>query len=250
MPSVRALRRGLRLLMHVVDSDQPLGVNELSRRLELPKGTVSRLLSTLVDEGYVACSPLTGLYSAGRELVWRLTGARLDAELLTATREALIRLRDVSGETAALYVPVWPERVCIEQVQSRSGLRRIHELGERWALTRGAGGRAYLAFATEEEVERTLQARPLDPGSPYSDPDRFRAALAQIRQDGYAVALSEHIVDGMSGMAAPVFRPGKSEPVAMLSIAGPEVRWNREAMTRVAPVMVEIAAQLSRQLEQ
>lgn len=232
--------------MEIVDSEHPLGVNELARRTRLAKGTVSRLLGTMVEDGYLTCGELDGLYSAGREIVWRLAGPSLHSDLRRAIREAMTRLRDASGETVALYVPVWPERVCIEQVESRSGLRRIHEPGERWSLSSGSAGRAYLAYVSEQEVARTLAARPLVAVTPHSitDPELFRAALAEIRRDGYSVAFSERF-DGMSGMAAPIFLHGREAPAAMISIAGPQVRWHREAMSAFAPLLLETVRSLS-----
>lgn len=245
MPKVRALERGLRLLSEVIDSDQAMGVNELARVSRLPKGTVSRLLATLVGCGYLTCSPGDGRYSPGPEVIRRMLGPNLTSSFKAAARDAMTRLRDTAGETVAIHVPVWPDRVCLEQVESLSGLRRIHNIGEPNPLTVASPGRCYLAFAPEDEVKRTLAVRPPTHITPYTitDTEEFMADLAGVRAVGYAIAVSETIV-GMCGVAAPVFgQTGK--PIAMISIAGPEVRWDRQAMVEFAPILLEATARLS-----
>lgn len=243
--SVRALERGLRLLTEVLDFERAVGVNELARSAQLPKGTVSRLLATLVRCGYLSCNPLDGLYSPGPEAVRRLLGPALTGSFRAAVREAMTMLRDASGETVALQVPVWPDRVCVEQVESLSGLRRVHNIGERKPLTTASPGRCYLAFVSEEEVERALQARPPEPMTPFTitEPDLLRQELARVRADGYAITISESIV-GMCGIAAPILGQ-EGRPIAMISVAGPEVRWNRSAMVKFAPTLIETTSRLS-----
>ena len=51
MQSVQSIDRAFQLLGEV--ADDPAGISELSRRLDLPTSTVARLLSTL--EGLGAC---------------------------------------------------------------------------------------------------------------------------------------------------------------------------------------------------
>lgn len=49
---MRSVRTTFRSLDAVADN-QPIGVSELARRLELPKSTVQRSLATLVDLGWI-----------------------------------------------------------------------------------------------------------------------------------------------------------------------------------------------------
>lgn len=245
MPQVRSLQRGVELLFLLLDSDRPLGVTELANQTGLPKPTVSRLLGTLVAGDYVAWEPGSGLYTIGPEVARRFVMARLDAPLHARIRAAMHTLRDRSGETVGLWVPVYPDRVCIEQAESHNGLRRVHEIGRRWPLTSGSSGRAYLAFTDDAEVERTLALRPLQRITPFTIVDRreFYEALARVRAEGYAMAVSQTNL-GMGGMSAPILGPDV-RPIAMLGISGPEPRWGMEAMRAFAPDLLEATRSLS-----
>lgn len=246
MPSVRALSRGLSILSEILCSVSPLGVNELARRTDLPKGTVSRLLRTLVETGYVSMTPVEGRYAVGRELVAHGSSSVLSPNVRLAIHDTMRKLRDASGETAAIYLPVWPDRVCVDQVESHSGLRRVHPPGEVRPMTTGAAGRVFLAYMTEAEVRRTVEARPLRKAGPNSItdlPQLFRT-LELLRREGFATAISERR-DGMSGLAAPLFKPGSTQPVGVLNLAGPETRFHLEAMRGLAPYFVQLVNELT-----
>ena len=244
MPAVRALARGLDVLFAVVDAGEPIGLGELARRTQLHKATVSRLLGTLVDTGYVAHNMVRGTYGVGPEAARRVLLGAVDSELQEAVRAVLADLRDVSGETVGLFIPAWPDRICVDQAESRSGLRRVFVLGERSPLTVGSTGRSYLAHVSEAEVRAVLRLRPLAPPTPQApyDQEWFVAQLEHIRREGFGMSDYEGIV-GMCAMGAPVLGSDQ-RPIAMLAISGPSGRWTTEARLEFAPTLVTAARSL------
>ncbi|MCA1647992.1 MAG: IclR family transcriptional regulator [Chloroflexi bacterium] len=245
MPPVRALQRGLDVLFAIVDAGEAVGLGELARRTQLHKATVSRLLGTLVDGGYVSHNLVHGTYGIGAEAARRLLHGSVESELQHLAGLVLGELRDLSGETAGLFIPTWPDRICIDQAESRSGLRRIFVLGERSPLTHGSTGRSYLAHVSEAEVRAVLRLRPLaapTAQAPY-DEAWFLADLARIRANGFGLSDYEGIV-GMCAMGAPVCG-ADNRPVAMLAISGPSGRWTTDARLDFAPTLVRAAARLS-----
>jgi len=68
--SVQSLERALSILVVLGQRDEPVGVTWVANRLELPKSTVHRLLSTLERAGFAARSP-EGRYALGTRL-WEL----------------------------------------------------------------------------------------------------------------------------------------------------------------------------------
>lgn len=245
MPPVRALQRGVQVLFEVFDHDRPVSVSEIAQRTQLPKPTVSRLLGTLVKDGYLSHNPVSGYYTVGPEVLRRFLVPALNTVLKGQIRESMVRLRDASGETASVWVPAWPDRICIDQVESRSGLRRIHDIGERRSLTAGAVGRAYLAFVDDTEVDTALKVRPLEALTPYSTVSLydFREELKRTRECGYTISVAQTIL-GMTGVAAPIF--GRDDrPIAMISVSGPEARWNLEAMEEFVALLLAETRDLS-----
>lgn len=246
MPPVRALQRGMQVMFEVLDRDRPVSVGEIAQRTQLPKPTVSRLLGTLVKDGYLSHNPVSGYYTLGPEVLRRFLVPVLDTVLKGQIRESMVRLRDASGETASAWVPAWPDRFCIDQVESRSGLRRVHDIGEHRSLTAGAVGRAYLAFVDDTEMESALKVRPLEALTPYStvSPYDFRKELKRTRERGYTISVAETIL-GMAGVAAPIF-DREDRPIAMISVSGPESRWSLQAMEEFATLLLAETADLSK----
>ena len=67
-------------------------------------------------------------------------------------------LRDLTGETVGLSVRVGEELLHIDQVESRSELRRTFEIGKALPLWAGAPSRVLLADLPDHEVERIIRA--------------------------------------------------------------------------------------------
>lgn len=244
-PQVQSLTRGLELFKAILNSGGSQSLTALSQQAGLHKATASRLLRTLVNVGFVELDQ-QGHYRVHPGLTANLGLMPFRAELQLQISAAMVELRDACGETAALYVAVWPDRILVAQEESRLGLRRVHTVGERWPLTVGANGRAYLAFATDEQVDRALEERPLSAALTDRQPPteaEFRAQLAEAREKGYAIA-QEDVMSGMSGVAAPIL-DGLGRPIATLGLSGPVSRWNTGTIGDHVPLLLRCAARLS-----
>src|SRR5438105_13356388 len=100
----QAIDRAAQLLVRVVESTQPLGVNELAERSGLPKSTTSRLLGALERQGLVQRTGERGRLHPGPVLLRFATGDSSSA-LQELAAPSLRRLADASGETINLAVP-------------------------------------------------------------------------------------------------------------------------------------------------
>ncbi len=69
MAVVKSADRVVRILEAIASGDGGLTHGELSRMLGIPKGSLSSLLSNLVDRGYLAFDPLGKLYTLGSEIL-------------------------------------------------------------------------------------------------------------------------------------------------------------------------------------
>ncbi len=76
-----------------------------------------------------------------------------------------------------------------------------------------------------------------------ADPERFRAALATVRERGYAVE-DEESEAGMRSLAAPI-RNGAGEVVAAVGVAGPVQRLPDEVLASFAPHVLKTADAIS-----
>lgn len=209
-----------------------------------PKGTVHRMLATLVNTGFARHDPQTGRYALTLK-AWRIgAGAVRDLDLVKHAMPVLERLAAETGETVHLAV-LDPSGgvVYVAKVESAQSIRvqtRLGQLGPSWCT---ATGRSLLAF--HEAVAERVLAGPLEKRTPrtVTDPRRIRERLAEVRARGYAVTLAENHPE-MGGVAAPVRDHGEAV-VAACGVAIPAFRMNPAVTERAIPRVLAAAADIS-----
>lgn len=237
----------LEVLETIGRANAPLSLTAVVEATGRPKGTVHRMLATLVNTGFLVQDRHTSQYALTLKL-WRIAAAavlRLDVvkvarpwleDLVAATEETVhMSVLDVSGGI-----------VYISKVESPRSIRvqtQIGQLSPAWCT---ATGRSILAFnpaVAERVLSEPLNART---AKTVTDPKRIRAILREVAAKGFAVTRAENHPE-MGGIAAPV-RDHSGAVVAGLGIAVPIFRMNRELIDRCIPYVVRAAAGISAEL--
>ncbi len=220
---IQSVQRAAALLRALSDSTPEMGVSELSRRVNLHKSTVSRLLSTLEHEGLVERVAGSDKFRLGYEFA-RLAGQLPHfGDLRETARPMLQELATASEETVHLAVLDGEEIVNVEQISGRRLVRDTDWVGRRTPLHCVANGKALLAFLPAAEIDRVL-SHPLARFTERTITRRtaLKAELSRARRRGFATALGE-IEPGLYAVAAPIWnREGRV--VAAVSVSGPSYR--------------------------
>jgi IclR family acetate operon transcriptional repressor len=118
--------------------------------------------------------------------------------------------------------------VFLSQVETHEPIRAFFRLGARGPIHASGIGKALLAHASPERLERLLRAGPLAAFTPrtLTDPERLRRDLAETRARGWALD-DEERAPGMRCVAAAIFNEHR-EAIAGVSISGPAARVARE----------------------
>jgi len=193
----------------------------------LTKTTAFRLATSLEAHGLLA-RDYHGRWRLGPRLFALATAARRDLPLRDLARPALVRLSEVTGESAQLYLRDEDERLCVEVVESSQELRTIVPVGSSLPLTAGSAGLVFLAYAPRSDAERLLaRAEPPEwkptPSVPWEE--RLHTRLQTIRRRGWAESVEER-ERGVASVSAPVLDP-TGHAVAVVSISGPIGRIGR-----------------------
>lgn len=222
----QTLIRGLRIVESIAEQDQPIGVGELSRNLDLPKSTVQRLLRTLKQEGWAKTSdePITRWQLSPRLLALGRRSAP-SRTLRDAALPHLKALANRTSETIHFSVPDSDVRmVLIERVDSAHPVRTFNPIGAGSSFHTSASGKAWLSMLPDAEIEAIL-ARPLEKTMPNSivDPQQLLHQIFEARERGFAVNISENRAH-VCAVGAAV--PGSSgRPEAAVSISMPDIRF-------------------------
>ncbi len=242
-----AVRHATRLLEAFLDGPEECGISELSRRIDLSKSTVHRLVATLVEAGWLDRNPATDKYRLGLRLfeLGSVVAARM--EVRQCALPFMQDLMERVGETVHLAVLDGDQLVYVAKVESRHPIRLFSQVGQHGPVHCTGVGKVLLAFAPPEIVERVIAAGlPAFTPNTITDPDQLRAHLAQVRAQGYALNQEESEY-GLVSVAAPV-RDHSGAVVAGLSAAGPSQRLTLDRIPALISQVVETASQVSRAL--
>jgi IclR family acetate operon transcriptional repressor len=240
---VAAVERALALLDALAGGAAELGTNELARRTGINASTVSRLLATLAEAGFVQRVEESGRYRLGIRLLQlgNVVVARLD--LREVARPQLESLAEATGETATLSAPGEHAAVTVDFVQSAASVQSVARLGRPSVAHATATGKVLLAFGNatlpegllERFTERTIVGR-----------RELEAELARVRERGFADAVRER-EDDLNALAAPL-RGSRGELVAIVGIQGPASRFGKQAMRAAVPALLGAARSISEAL--
>jgi DNA-binding IclR family transcriptional regulator len=220
----QAIDRAAQLLVRVVESSRPLGVNELAEGSGLPKSTTSRLVGALERQGLVQRLGDRGRLRPGPVLL-RFATRDSAASLVAIAQPSLRRLADASGETINLAVPGPGGVEHLAQEDTAHFVRVTDWVGRRVPFEHAANGKCFLAYGGAAELTSELQA---------------------VRARGYATSIDELEV-GLTAMAAPVLAT-TGDAIAALSISGPTARLTSDRIAQLAPLLVEEADALAARL--
>lgn len=236
-------------ILNCFKRDEPvLSLTQIGDRLDFPKSTTHRLLTSLVDQGVLTREDNGRGYRLGYQL---LRWGMLARETLDLRNEALPILESLSkttDETAILSIRDGYEGICVEIVESPHPVRLAMQVGKRLMLHAGASAKVLWAFLPEDELQNILNEIELVSLMPNTITDRAAMyhELREIRARGYATSFEETDAGAM-GISAPVY--GHLDiPVAGIGIAAPLSRISRDRVPDVAPLVVTAGQQLSARL--
>lgn len=239
---VQSLHRSLDLVAALESAGAHGGhlpLAELAGAAGIPAATAHRLLRTLVERGYVRQRP-DRRYALGFRLVPLGTTA---AALLGEVAEGVLAdLVGELGETADLAVLAGRRAEYVAQAPGRYSMRMSTQVGHRVALHCTGVGKALLAQLDEAAVAAlaTREGLPGHTEHTLTTLPALRAALAQVREQGYAEDHEEQ-EPGVRSVAVPVGGAGVGMAV---SISGPLTRVTDEVVGRAVPALQAAAVRL------
>lgn len=245
-PGTQAVARAIGLLKVFSDAQPEWSLADLAQGTKLNKTTAFRLLSALEAEGLVMRNPLSGGYRLGVELV-ALGGCAMRSNPLRAvSRPVLESLAQECDEAATLEVLAGSHVLIVDEVSSRHPMGMSQDVGSRLPAHATATGKLLLAYASDEILAglRLPLAQLTD--QTIVDVERLRTQLAEIRRQGYAVAVGE-LEPGFVAIAAPIY-DRERQVAAAISVGGSSLRMSPERRPELAVLVQMAARQISRQL--
>lgn len=241
--SYLSIQKAFRIL-ELLAERSPQGVTEIAQALDLEKSSVSRLLKSLSELGYVAQAARRGQYQVSARLVTLaqqyLGGDRLAREAGPVLR----RLAQAAKASAHVAVLADSQMVIIAKESSPGLIQVATRVGGGAPLHASALGKILLAGMAPEALSAYL-ARPLArfTEKTITDPRKLRKTLDDIRRRGCSYEAEEED-PGVGCIGAPV-KDAEGRWIAAMSIAGPLRGTSFRLDTAHTKLVIEKAQELS-----
>jgi DNA-binding IclR family transcriptional regulator len=186
---IQVIARAASILRTLKDDPSGLSLGRIAEKVNLPRSTVQRIVGALAAERMVISDQSGGGLRLGPELGRLAQAARFN--VVERCRLILTELTQDTGETADLAVMSSGGMVFLDQVPGLHRLRTVSAIGEVFALTTTANGRACLAAMPEDKAINLIQSEWQRSGTK-GDLENMLSRLQEIRKIGLAYDIDEH----------------------------------------------------------
>ena len=228
--------RAFSALECVVASSQPLSLDEITSRLDLPKPTVFRILKLLKNAGLLH-----------RDANKRFTsGPRLTAFAVDLWRNASLRLQwhraletavGEIGESCNLTLLENDRVLYIDRVETTHPLRLHLEIGTRVPLHCTASGKLFLSQMSSDEVRAIMGSEPYErfTATTITSFKALEAELERTRRSGVGLHDSERFADSVA-IAVPI-ADASGRYFAAVAMHAPESRASIHSAMKALPAL-------------
>ena len=203
---VRALDRALQILSSFSLDKPELSLSALAIATDLAPSTTLRLLSILMQYGYVEKSPDTDRYRIGVGMFERGSIYIQTTSIEVEAKDALAALARASNQTASLGVLDRGDIVHIAVIPPDRAIRYYAPLGQREMAHSTGLGKVLLSGLSDEQLEDLVnrQGLPSRTDRTVTTISALRSQLGEIRERGFAMDNEESLI-GLRCIAAPIF---------------------------------------------
>lgn len=203
---VPAIDAAARVLAYLAEGEGA-GVSEVSRACALSKSSAHAIIKALEATRLAVALGDSKRYVLGAGLVELAEAAGRQRTAVLIARPHLERLAERLQLACFLVVPYSAaEFLILEKAETARTIRVTASVGERFPITAGSLGKAYLAWQDGAEVRAALRAAPLTgrAGRVFRSQGAYLAELGAVRRQGFAESYEEYYA-GNNALAAPVF---------------------------------------------
>ncbi|MFB0506262.1 MAG: IclR family transcriptional regulator [Thermodesulfobacteriota bacterium] len=246
---IQSVTNALNLLEAFKGNRDELGVTELSKRLNLHKNNIFRLLATLEAKGYIEQNKATENYRLG---VQSLELGQTFVKQLGLVRQARPFLKEIvqeCNETAYIGTIRQKSVVYLDVEEADQTVRVANRVGWRLPIHCSGIGKAQIAYASAEELEKLgiLDNMARFTANTIVDKAEFLKHLKEVAKRGYAID-NEECDLGVRCVGVPI-KDYTGRVVGGLSVSGPSFRMTDDILRgKIIPSVKEAGGKVSKRL--
>lgn len=242
---MKVIKRALNILDLFLGHTESLSLDDMVTLSGMNKPTVRRMVSTLVECGYLKQTDRK--YTLGIKFLDFTGLAKMNNIIMPLANPHLLKLRERTNESVQMAVWDGMKVFLCQAFLAEHPLRVVPIEGTRLAMHATSLGKALIAEWPEEDLPKYFSNK-LDRYTPntITDFNDLKKHLAIIKREGVAFD-DEECYAGVRAVAS-VLRNSQGDVVGAVSIFGPSTRLSREKMMEAVAPVKECALDISREL--
>ncbi|MGI5949558.1 IclR family transcriptional regulator [Peptoniphilus sp.] len=210
MKKLRSTDNVVKILFLLRDSEEPLGLTDISNMTEINKSTVYNILSTLMFYNLISKDEITKKYSLGVGVLGLSTKVLNRLDIRSIARPFMNELATKTHSTVTLGIANNNKFIFIERIDGVENVRFFCDIGKSVNFFEGAASKAYYAFAEPDLQKNTIDKVKI------KHPN-FDEEVEEIIKNGYSTS-NEEVDKGVKAFGAPIFNH-ENKVVAGIAIA-------------------------------
>lgn len=241
MPSqIKSLSKGLRVYKFIVDYGKPILAMTLCKELDIDKSTMSRLLQTLKDEGFISYLENSNEIIAN-DISYKTNQSTKIELLIKKTNALLEEIAKTTGECT--YIGIFEDYTVLYLNQIDFSNRKIkmrNNIGIQAQLHTSALGKSILAFGNYDLQKVKLNQYT---SNTINNIKALEDELQQVRDRGFSWDNSEY-EDNMKCVAVPLFNKDNIL-IASVGISGSASRLKQDKMLELGEYLSNTVSKYS-----
>jgi len=229
----KSLTRGLQVLKEIMNNEQSISANELCLKFDIDKSTMSRLITTLIHEGFAAYVENTKeiIYT---DVMETLSKKRREGLIVKQTTSLLNEVFAQTDECSYIAINDNDMLLHLNQIDNSNRiLKHRDSIGFHSPLHATAMGKVILAFSKDINISKLELTQFTH--STITNIKRLQLNMHTIKELGYAID-DEEFEYGLRAVAVPYFSK-KGEFIGAIGVSGLAARLESERLQEIATII-------------
>jgi len=243
---ITMIERGQMILKKLYESENPLGVSEISQKLDLPKATTYRILLTLLKEGYVRKDE-EDKYRLGQIFIKYGEKVKDEIDVHTVSKPYIKELAVDTKEAVNLAVDYEEQALILERAEGeRTSL--VARLIATTPYHCSSSGKIMLSKKSDsyikEYFQKTLEKRTINTIIEHKE---FLKEKKEIDKLDYAVDDEEYEY-GLYCIGSPLYSENK-KLIGVVSLSGPKSRMEYKGIEKLRKKLIRQTAKINKEIK-
>ncbi|SFL94891.1 IclR family transcriptional regulator [Halanaerobium salsuginis] len=236
--------RVISILQAVSNHQDGFTLSELTKETDIPLGTISPILKTLLDYRFLELDSSTNKYTIGIQSYYIGSSFVSKNSTLDLIRQEMNSLSNDCNETCQLGILKKGQVFYLIKVEGQEPIRIVSEVGKTLPAYTTALGKAILSRYTETELESLYPAglKALTSNT-ITDMELLKKQLKDVKATGFAIENGESGED-TSCIAVPICQ--NHEIVAGLSVVYPSFRETKEKQDFIKTALLKYKSNIEK----